>query len=167
MSTENVDWSKAPEGATHWAPAKGMMCASFMKYEGGKWYCETVSGRNWTADNTNDDHTRYIARPTAWTGSGLPPVGTVCEWRQGLQWERIEILAYNGLDAWIRQESGRGLIVGNIANLRPLRTPEQIEAEERDKAIEALRADTDWILDHASAQAVLAAGYRKTEGGAA
>lgn len=113
-----------------------------------------------------------------WDGKGLPPVGTKCEWLQGSshQWERIEILAHNGLDTWIRQESGRGLIVGNIANLRPLRTPEQIAAEERQAAIadifEVLTGSRDqaaWSRTCYSAHAanLYDAGYRKTEGGSA
>lgn len=108
-----------------------------------------------------------------WDGKGRPPAGTVCEWLQGSshQWERIEILAYNGLDAWIRQESGRGLIVCNIANLRPLRTPEQIEAEKREMAIRDIARAIGWnpsdygVCD--AAGRVYDAGYRKTEGGAA
>lgn len=177
MSTKSIDWSKAPEGATHFEAARDESeCDVFWRVKDGvalqvwrlipwkKDPSEQVETFTYGLKGCDDfDASRAVPRPVSWSGEGLPPVGTVCEWLQGSshQWERIEILAYNGLDAWIRQESGRGLIVGNIANLRPLRTPEQIAADERENAISLMIADSDGCLGPSEASKLYDVGYRK------
>ncbi|WP_447874765.1 hypothetical protein [Serratia fonticola] len=80
--------------------------------------------------------------PQAWSGEGLPPVGTVCEHCPGgttqTEWEVVKVLAINErpggvfTDFWLQRESGSSYIVGNPYRFRPIRTPEQIEAERRE-----------------------------------
>lgn len=76
----------------------------------------------------------------AWTGEGLPPVGTVCEVKgcmsHYLQWNKVTVFAVRGKTVFFDMEDGRW---GQTASheFRPIRTPEQIAAEER----EAIAAD--------------------------
>lgn len=72
-----------------------------------------------------------------WNGEGLPPVGLEVEWMPSLQhgWQRVTVLAYSGDDAWIKQLGEPSTIVGNPANFRPIRTTEQIAADEREAAV--------------------------------
>jgi hypothetical protein len=75
----NLDWTKAPKGATHrdtllnrWCNAKGWWSLNGIY--------EECLNNEWGRD------TRYIARPESksqWDGLGMPPVGTVCEYRNG------------------------------------------------------------------------------------
>ncbi|HGT3101248.1 TPA: hypothetical protein ACM2X7_006433, partial [Pseudomonas aeruginosa] len=71
----------------------------------------------------------FEARPQeAWDGHGLPPTGLLVEWKAGLdhEWRRVTVLAYANGDAWLQPEDGDSFIVGNPANFRRIRTPEQI-----------------------------------------
>lgn len=76
----------------------------------------------------------------AWTGEGLPPVGTVCEVDYCESWQRCEVVAH------FRQRCGmvaaftvdlvdgaKSLDAFGSESFRPIRTPEQIAAEEREK----------------------------------
>lgn len=69
----------------------------------------------------------------AWNGEGLPPVDLPVEWYSDSNtgWQEIVVLAYHGDDAWIQPKGKESTIVYNIANFRPIRTPEQIAADER------------------------------------
>lgn len=92
----SIDWSKAPDGATHYAPKleeNDFWCSVFWRMENG------VGVEAWSIDNrTGELHhfnrptwiettaKRLVPRPaacahasTTWDGQGLPPVGTVCE----------------------------------------------------------------------------------------
>lgn len=109
-----------------------------------------------------------------WTGEGLPPVGAVCERRthadaEDGRYEEVKIIAHTskGLPVWENTDamfagiSKAPHMVGGHPEFRPIRTPEQIAADEHEKAIDELAVATDWILDRAACEAVLAAGYRK------
>jgi len=80
-----------------------------------------------------------------WNGKGLPPVGTVCEWHPNHDgWVKVEILGHSGEETWFRRdghESSETCL--RMAFFRPIRTPEQIAAEEREKAIEEMVHDHD------------------------
>lgn len=82
-----------------------------------------------------------------WTGEGLPPVDLSVEWYSDSNtgWQEIVVLAYHGDDAWIQPKGKESTIVYNIANFRPIRTPEQIAAEKeaqrkQETVVAALRA---------------------------
>lgn len=79
-----------------------------------------------------------------WSGEGLPPVGAVCMvYAHNTLWgmqstsgcER-EILAYHGEFVWLGIH-GAPLETTRIdkVDFKPIRTPEQIAAEERERAI--------------------------------
>ncbi|ELO0933411.1 TPA: hypothetical protein SL836_003082 [Pseudomonas aeruginosa] len=99
-----------------------------------------------------EDVWEIVERPVTWNGQGLPPVGTVCEYRcndscEPNDWTAVHVLAHaaHGSDtAMLLAEDNNGepgTIYGRIwvpGTCRPLRTPEQIAAEEREKAIDAM-----------------------------
>lgn len=106
--------------------------------------------------------------PAKWTGDGLPPVGVEVEWHECQQtgWQRVTVLAYHGDEAWIAPAGKPSIVVGNPANFRPIRTPEQIAEEERKAAIEDM-ADViktiyqnDFVCKRIAEQ-IYKAGYRK------
>ena len=78
-----VDWSLAPEGATHWTPAD--VCNPFLKFEDGKWYWFCGA---WLAYGEDDGWmslqlSGIISKPEekqprSWSGpeDGLPPIGS-------------------------------------------------------------------------------------------
>ncbi|HGN2642955.1 hypothetical protein V3399_29755 [Pseudomonas aeruginosa] len=130
---------------------------------------------------------------SSWNGQGLPPVGTVCEFagctpstedpfdkdlREG---DHVTIIAHfkdGNLDLAAftfnpqARNPDRGTACveqGAYGCFRPLRTPEQIAAEEREKSIEEMRelvGDIDKVPTWSDALAALYdAGYRRQEEG--
>lgn len=113
-----------------------------------------------------------------WHGKGLPPVGTVCEYRWAGAWRQVEVIAHWKAPAdWVAiyvpledgahsTECGRAIADA----FRPLRTPEQIAAEKRVQEIEVLEKDffiIGFSSYRATAESLHRLGYRKIEGGAA
>lgn len=155
----NIDWSKAPEGATHAAVRDdGTMIA---------WLSGIASSH------------RMVERPIQWTGEGRPPVGVVCEvlWDSQLGiYCAAAVLAHDEAGAVYRFTTGERKgeyqseqqdYYGGLPKFRPIRTPEQIAAEERDKTVRKILdempdgfpnghtgAVVDWMLGQ---------GYRKFE----
>ena len=108
-----------------------------------------------------------------WDGVGLPPVGAVCEYQIAGYQRKVKVVAHVS-------EYGRKLAVfqnlyedtwsssGCLERFRPIRTPEQIAAEERERAVQEMQAldprnmaigmmgRTDFC------RALYDAGYRKT-----
>lgn len=146
---KEIDWSKAPDGATH-ANGAGVFLREnpsglVSEFESGAW--------SLTRSKLCDFNPSYLhQRPRqAWTGEGLPPVGTVCEalWNTARdEWFQVKIFGANEHGQPVfRWEDGpekyqyqAGTLTGPMGHkhFRPLRTPEQIAAEEREKAIEEM-----------------------------
>lgn len=175
-----VDWSKAPEGATHYAPKiedNDMWCAVFWRVVDRigveAWQVDDHTGRlnhcrhpTWIPETFN----RLIPRPTEWPVTGLPPAGTVCE------------VLHSGHDTWTQHrinyiggELGMVVFQGKASDefacpvrscqFRPIRTPEQIAAEEREKAIAEMLTSTNcsgrpWIEKFGE---LYDAGWRKAD----
>lgn len=175
----NVDWSKAPEGATHWMPETEHWRNGFWKRDGDVNYYFT--GVAWRRSTNNPfDEQNIVKRPAApqWSGEGLPPVWTVCMvYPHNTLWgfrstsgHRRKILAYHGDFVWLGNDC-MALESTRIdkVDFKPLRTPEQIAAEEREKAIKAM-VDVLQVSDNLSGTAEYIvcgilhdAGYRKLE----
>lgn len=183
MKTE-IDWSKAPEGATHWTLENDVVC-QFIKYEksSDKWYWFCSAGEWCPYSGERDEFTELrdcllIARPAEWTGQGLPPVGTVCEvvqvssqphdYCRRFVGQNVKIVAHHvdvdGDEVAVFAASDyefHALVAGCF---RPIRTPEQIAADEREKAIaemsEAIKTQFSfgWVFEK-----LYDAGYRKHE----
>ncbi|AWF65436.1 hypothetical protein CSB92_6137 [Pseudomonas aeruginosa] len=109
-----------------------------------------------------------IARPVepaTWDGQGLPPTGLLVEWKSGLdhEWRRVTVLAYANGDAWLQPEDGDSFIVGNPENFRRIRTPEQIAAEEREKAVGDMAMSIQGVpYQYPTLYALYDAGWRLT-----
>jgi hypothetical protein len=75
-----------------------------------------------------------------WNVNCIPPVGTVCEWRHGEShdWTKITIIAYHLDNAWVFHGNSNlpaTIKVRGKSYFRPIRTPEQIAADEREAAV--------------------------------
>ena len=151
-----IDWSKAPEGATHYNHTY------FDWYKVGSHEPFFWDGRAWAPARLWDDRKHdCIQRPAApsWSGEGLPPVGVVCEfvdeddcdirppsWPDSLtHGAGVEILAHYAplRDSVLvavfafKIDSGRATAQAMAGCFRPLRTPEQIAADAREQALQA------------------------------
>ncbi|HCF3798316.1 TPA: hypothetical protein NIE45_001424 [Pseudomonas aeruginosa] len=153
----SIDWSKAPEGATHYQPESRGFHAAWFRLQGGKaremWVVIPGGALEHIIDPTVFDESmqNLIARPAepaTWNGQGLPPVGTVCEHygtADDLAWLEVEVIGHGNVDgrnvAFFRYGTGSPRFTVSYStanNFRPIRTPEQIAAEEREKAIDAM-----------------------------
>ena len=130
-----VDWSKAPEGATHWMPESRYWQEGFWKREGeanyffvcGEWACSGARPFG---------HPAMVKRPATpqWNGEGLPPVGASVEWFSPVYgWLGGRVVGHDGAVAVISHSDG---YTGcHLHEVRPIRTPEQLAAEARERAI--------------------------------
>lgn len=166
-----VDWTKAPEGATHYCPETDLFLEAWYKKVDGRWMYWFVDG----------DHGWYytdrlpisaIARPAEWDGTDLPPVGTVCEIHIfNNTWVKCIVVAHFEGRAVVVLDNREAAQIRDTEDLRPIRTPEQIAAEKREREINEL---VEVIVTHYEypkgaesyiglARALHNAGYRKTE----
>lgn len=165
-----IDWSKAPE----WAGA--VICSDngggglyFVSQFGGVSKRQEVGCKYSDSEiaDMNSPHSWVLVenRPSAWNGTGLPPVGTHVEivndgsLRYG-EGESGEVVAHVENCAVVRMSYGLGCF-----DSRVLRTPEQIAAEEREKEIDAMNelvGDIEKVPTWRDAlYALYDAGYRK------
>ncbi|HBO6210627.1 TPA: hypothetical protein L4726_004758 [Pseudomonas aeruginosa] len=174
----SIDWSKANGSAVAALIAK----KNNIHYPG----FEFVSGyhrtgcmiRATSADDGSplsapEDVWEIVERPVTWNGQGLPPVGTVCivephntmwGFSSTSGYER-KILAYYGEYVWLgHAETPLETTRIDKVDFRPIRTPEQIAAEEREKAIEEM-CFAEETLTVRQAKALYDAGYRRQEEG--
>lgn len=189
----NIDWSRAPEGATHWVADSRCYSTDGIQYyklsPGQRYQFFNPSGE-WVDGGSSKERpfSPCFAIPekdalnvdTAWTGEGLPPVGTVCAVLNSAlgspTWERCTIL-YSGKHRVMYDSESCEERVAFIEDLkfRPARTPEQSAAEEREKAVQQMvgfireRRMTVSTPENPKQEATLAAealydaGYRKLE----
>lgn len=99
-----------------------------------------------------------------WSGKGIPPVGTVCEylWVDGDEWRKCEVVAYYFANVVAIDVLDSAAILMQPMMFRPIKTPEQIAVEERQWAIDEMYR----IIRESQIKTVAAlydAGYRKTE----
>lgn len=153
---KDIDWSKAPEGATHGRYVENLTPDFYRVHEGSLqfWWLHSVWKLcPWRTINDAS----MVARPSAtqWTGpaDGLPPVGIDCEFCRidDLQKESLEDGALVTIIAHYKNQQGIDVAaftydVNDIRDVesaiakcfRPIRTPEQLAAEAREKAIDEL-----------------------------
>jgi hypothetical protein len=182
-----IDLSKKPEGATHinphsglWVKCFGGNSGSYQFFKDGEWEMGFGCMSNSYLE---------IAQPEPWTGEGLPPVGTVCEFAGGTncpedpfdkdleEGDEVTIIAHfkdgeSELAAFMFNP--RNLSRGNACVeqgmhgcFRPIRTPEQIAAEVREKfsvELAGILSGHDQhiaVRDIEMAKYLYDAGYRK------
>lgn len=183
----NIDWSTAPEDATHYSQlaALGMRWRRETKFGWDTW-----KGKEWISTVNAQPHL-YIERESqsspVWTGEGLPPVGTVCEFAGGTPCPedpfdkdlrvgmKVTIIAHFKCGDFTMaaftfdpENPDRGMVQveqGNFGCFRPIRTPEQIAAEEREDAIQLMLSElknTQCLTSHYEVcESLYQAGYRK------
>lgn len=178
QSAREIDCSKAPDG---WRLVP-IIPTPEMRSAAGAAECMAVRERRqfFAGDSWRPMVMSAPAyRAPQWTGEGLPPVGTVCEVvPHNSQWgfdtiepRRCTILAHHADFVWL--DTG---VPGTPISTRTdkvdfnvIRAPEQIAAEDREKAIDVMVAESP-LLDKGWSRLVCAglydAGYRKAEGGA-
>lgn len=181
-----IDWDKAPEGATHYLPENPARGHMWVKITGAFVYA-ALGGREfcgwefWGANPSCIDEFKPVSRPSpAWSGEGLPPVGSTCEYIGGKHgmpepWPVEIVHHYHGgacmAVAFLYARDGQTRVAGAIDScFRPIRTPEQIAADERTKACDRMYGV---ILDSIPeerrkngsdiCEALYDAGYRKVE----
>jgi len=153
-----IDWSNAPEEATHYLMEQEKPNREYwIKQTLGMFYfCrlgyEAYGFRPWVCD-----FQRFlpsmVARPAkaqAWSGEGLPPVGVVCEYNlKAGPWFKCEIRYVLDKDQdpeadgwqaviWCPHLEKEQMAKASSFNFRPIRTPEQIAADERNKACDRM-----------------------------
>lgn len=151
-----IDWHKAPE----WATGYGLMSGSFgieevwfndkqyLPLQGQGSYGPYPFGGG-IGPHMHNATKGQIAfqkhRPTPWNGEGLPPVGVSCEVENESDggWDAVdEVLAHTeikGASVAVFKRDDR--VFYSPANaFRPIRTPDQIAAEERERAINDIAA---------------------------
>lgn len=171
----SIDWTKAPEGATHWEPTGPDSYEGWMKKEGNDWFFWAEKSEEWRywGDVSAEREATFEARPQeAWDGHGLPPVGTVCEIKhRDIGWVRCEIVAHKSFScgglthaiAWIDENT---LDQSQGVRFRAIRTPEQIAAEEREKAVGDMAMSIQGVpYQYPTLYALFDAGYRRQEEG--
>ncbi|MDH0749489.1 hypothetical protein N5D61_24500 [Pseudomonas sp. GD03842] len=167
----NIDWTKAPKGATHFViSAEHRIASGWYQQDGVK--MRDLAREGEYAFRIDDLHEgrmlRLVPRIEPWNGEGLPPVGTVCELRAHklTEWSAAKIeFAYRNVIVWdwIGEPSINGLCTAYSHNveLRPIRTAEQIAAEEREAAICAMMEVCSELPCRQSCEDLYEAGYRK------
>jgi len=160
--SEQIDWSRAPEGATHyyqhteeWYLA-GYGCAPLVWT--GMW-CKAFQF-------AQREH-KCIERPTtpSWSGEGLPPVGVVCEMHheswQPNNWPKVTV-RYASAEYFITtDDAGEQHWHAHSVKFRPIRTPEQVAADEREAAIKEIEELIAGYSYRNCAEILHDKGYRK------
>lgn len=176
----SIDWSKVPEGATHWSPAEGehRVEAYWRPDKSGGYDCWAVcSGGGFWQTNRHPlpDYAKPLTPPVAtWNGpeDGLPPVGIEVEFFQDGQWVPVRVMyvsEHTVLLKHLHDEMGdpEGAYTPHDAQFRPVRTAEQLAAKVRSKACDEIygvlcTAAREGIRSD-MAEALYDAGYRKVQ----
>lgn len=143
----NIDWSKAPEDATHAGTTARLQIPFFYKDiredKYSYWYAD---GDGWREDGIgNPACTPLIERPKkqeAWDGEGLPPVNCFCETidEDADRWVKVEIYAHTEFmgEAHACAKNGTDMFYGLAHEFRPFKTAEQLAEEERKSQLEVM-----------------------------
>lgn len=157
-----IDLSKKPEGATHinphsglWVKCFGGNSGSYQFFKDGEWEMGFGCMSNSYLE---------IAKPENWTGEGLPPVGTVCEVKIEHEWEEATVIAHHREMAitfrFSHEYEAHMYDPVDESHIRPIRTPEQIAADEREAGITQMRELAGSLNTYPFAE-LWDAGYRK------
>lgn len=136
-------------------------------------YNQDLASDHDTAIVTREMWENERAKMNEWNGDGFPPVGTYCEYKLNSsgKWFKCKIkyvlTGCRSAVIWCDHLNYDQLISFDSASydlsIRPIKTPEQIAAEERDAAINDMGAVVDMCDSLADCMRTLYdAGYRKT-----
>jgi hypothetical protein len=164
-----IDWNKQPSWAKH--AGVDVACGHPVVWSDE---CHQYEGRDAIlCGPPKVSFYRIASRPDPWTGTGMPPVGTVCDtsWDSGNKvYVTCKILAHDEGRAVFRftsgprkgeYESAEPCMLGSrqdVPQFRPIRTPEQIAAEKKEADI--LRIWDLIDISKAQAKALYDSGLR-------
>ena len=161
-----IDWDKAPEGATHYVIGWG-----FFKLDLAGWFICDDGEKVWrkTPYQSPDNFSWWgnaVKRPSpAWSGEGLPPVGVECLAFYMGQPQGVVKIRYSGewMILWSQDRRAEQCGAAEHYLFRPIRTPEQIAADEREAAINDLENLICAFASHRDAAIHIydVEGYRK------
>lgn len=174
--------SQSRAGMVYFVPPKSPVKELFRTHKCEDWKLSEVTQSQWQAavdalkagpsvkTKVALEEARVIRgeKVVEWTGEGLPPVGTICECHlpgeltNNYSWVEAKVIWHNGPTecAVVRSTSK----LAWCDEFRPIRTPEQIAAEEREKNAIAMCRATQGAHDWMEAFRMLHdAGYRKFE----
>lgn len=183
----DINWDEAPEGATHycigsthdtvWRDLSGVDAKYWYQ---GEWHRHEGANSEFCLK-----YGVFEERPVqqAWNGEGIPPVGSLCEVKSTARgkerdWFKAEVKYISPFTVvlddfptdWLLE--GEFVVHPNTVQFRPIKTKEQIAAEERKEAVDMMRwICEEWVdsdLDRAwSWDEIFGvlhdAGYRKQE----
>lgn len=167
-----IDWDKAPE----WADKYGVAGPEALHF----WYSDNqyayvsdpkevfIFSNFDTFSHHIKDFTMVGSRPsTAWSGEGFPPVGVVCEANFVGEWTSFEMRYYGEAyvvfkTAFEVQRTRNDFDTCGV-KFRPVRTAEQIAADEREAAIEQIEGIIAGFSYRHCAELIHDAGYRKQD----
>ena len=163
----NIDWSKAPEGATHKDPDTDC----FYKLVKDVWHLIFGDGESVVSASIYNGETKpsdLIERPKnqeAWNGNGKPPIGIECEVRFNDVWSICKTLAYHQVSdtaVAVHFLNGSNSLFW-CATFRPIKTAEQLADEEREDAANKMFQRFGGIGGLTKKQCiwVVSEGYRK------
>lgn len=147
----NIDWSKAPEDATHAGTTTRIQIPVFYKdIREDKYSYWHADGDGWREEAIGHPAcTPVIERPKkqeAWDGDVLPPVGVICEhepYEMRNDHHKVEIIAHKkaSLDVAVFWDEERQIVsYSSYQSFRPIKTAEQLAEEE----IQAIRDEIRW-----------------------
>ena len=143
----NIDWSKAPEDATHAGSFKGKFSCWYKLGSGWVWEYMSDLSFSWEKVSGNLPASDLIERPKkqeAWNGEGLPPVNCFCETLDEDVdcWVKVEIYAHTEFmgETHACAKNGTDMFFGLAHEFRPIKTAEQLAEEE----IQAIRDEIRW-----------------------
>lgn len=154
-----IDWSKAPEGADKYNTYNKLF------YKGAQLDLQVFTHGGWKQSVFVKSDERFVCRPTtpSWSGEGLPPVGVDIEVLHELYgWIGARVVGQDGEAAIVRTNDGYAGVFRH--QFRPIRTPEQIAADDREAAIDEMLAATPAPGSDISlrvCEKLYDAGYRK------
>lgn len=153
------NWAIAPEGATHFHFGSVKYSAHWKK-EG--YFCVTdFESTGWREDFHPIPISEYIERPRKeWSGpeDGLPPIGTVVDYMD----EHCTVIAH------VMERNEKGAILqgaddwfyGTETTIDPIKTPEQLAADQRETAIRELM-DIAQVDCRVTAARLVDAGFKR------
>jgi hypothetical protein len=161
----SVDWSKAPEGATHFDPVDQNWLMQFLNVSFNWLASEGWATKGWQYPNDLSTMPRLVARP-AWSGEGLPPVGTVCGLMfRGCDQGTVTVLFIGDQVGVFRSLSYNHEQVGDLASYSfyIVGTPEEVESQERKDSILEMTsiAGGQYAPRDSIVQRLYDAGFRK------
>lgn len=172
----NIDWSKAPYDAEAGYLGTSAAYDAWYRRDGNgqvQQICPAAGFTVWTwMGGRTDFPVGAKLRPvpkSKWTGEGLPPVGTVCECKFAGQpdshFTRVTIRYISDKHAVLfgEVETSHNVVA---CVFRPIRTPEQVAAEEREKYLQEvgkLFEPREPYDSRTIGERMYDAGYRKFE----